>query len=111
MMKIKNDGYPLTVISRAFDINRSTYYKRSVDKGQSSPMLDEDLAKKIRLILDKEETFGYRRVWAHLRFKEGIDVNVKKVHRIMKLKSWQCKLWNRPCYVPKAVDVKKSTVE
>ena len=45
-------------------------------------------------ILDQEEAFGHRRVWAHLRFKEGECVNIKKVHRIIKLRGWQCKLWN-----------------
>lgn len=111
-MSLKDEGYPLNAISRAYGMNRSTYYKRSVkeDKGLSSSVLDEVLAKMIRKILDKEETFGYRRVWATLRFKEGIEVNIKKIHRIMKLKGWQCRLWNRPCYVPKAVEVKKSTV-
>lgn len=94
-------------------VNRSTFYKRAakIDKGRSVSIIDEDLAKKMRTILDNEETFGYRRVWAHLRFKAGIGVNIKKVHRIMKFKGWQCKLWNRPSHVPKATYVKKSTVD
>lgn len=105
-------GYQLTIISSALGVNRSTYYKhigRSEDKS-SEPILDEGLAKKIRAILDKEEIFGYRRVWAHLRFKENIEVNIKKIHRIMKLKGWQCRLWNRPSYIPKATHIQKSTV-
>jgi putative transposase len=73
--------------------------------------LDEDLAQKIRAILDQEETFGYRRAWAHLRFKEQIRVNLKKVHRIMKLKGWQCRLWNRPSHLPKATRVSRSTAD
>jgi len=105
-------GYQLTVISSALGVSRSTYYKQ-IGEGKdknSKPIMDEALAKRIRTILDKEETFGYRRVWAHLRFKENIKVNIKKVHRIMKLKGWQCRLWNRPSYIPKATHIQKSTV-
>jgi len=73
-------GYPLTVISSAPGVNRSTYYKQRARRGDktSTPILDEHLARKIRAILDREETFGYRRVWAHLRFKERAFVNIKK---------------------------------
>ena len=28
----------------------------------------------------------------------------------MKLKGWQCRLWNRPSHMPKATHVQKSTV-
>jgi putative transposase len=54
------------------------------------------LAQRIRSILDREETFGARRVWAWLRFQEGVAVNCKTVYRIMQLKGWQCRLWHRP---------------
>lgn len=105
-------GYPLTIICSALSISRSSYYKQNGHKEKArGPILDEALAEKIRAILDREETFGYRRVWAHLRFKERILVNIKKVHRIMKLKGWQCRLWNRPSHVPKATRVSRSTID
>lgn len=105
-------GYPLTIICSALSISRSSYYKQNGHKEKArGPLLDEALACKIRAILDREETFGYRRVWAHLRFKERILVNIKKVHRIMKLKGWQCRLWNRPSHVPKATRVPRSTID
>ncbi len=107
---MRDNGYPLTVISSVLGINRTTYYKQS-KRDRRHDLIDEELAKRIRFILDKEETFGYRRVWAHLRFKEKLCVNVKKVHRIMKLKGWQCKLWNRSSHVPKATHIQKSTVD
>ena len=33
-------------------------------------------------------TFGYRRIWAMLRFREGVRVNRKAVYRILRLKGW-----------------------
>ena len=106
-------GYPLSIICSGLGINRSTYYKQATRSkgGECRSDVDEGLAKKIMELLDKEETFGYRRVWAHLRFKEKMEVNIKKVHRIIKLKGWQCRLWNRASGLPKATYIQKSTVD
>ena len=46
------------------------------------------MAKRIRRLIDTYPTFGYRRLWAMLRHKQGLDVNRKKVYRILKLKGW-----------------------
>jgi len=107
-------GYSRTIVSSAFGLHRSTLYKIEGDARQIStkePEIDEELALRIRGILDEEETFGYRRVWAHLRFKEGMVVNIKKVHRIMKLKGWQCRLWNRRGRKGPKVERKRSAVD
>lgn len=72
---------------------------------------DERLAQRIRTILDREETFGYRRVWAWLRFKEGVLVNRKTVHRIMQLKGWQWPAVARPALRPKPTWEPCSTVD
>lgn len=107
-------GYSRTVVASALGLHCSTLYrKHGID--ESTPIkkskIDEVLTNKMRSILDEEETFGYRRVWAHLRFKEGLDVNIKKIHRIMKLKSWQCRLWNRPGRKGPQVERKRSAVD
>jgi hypothetical protein len=46
--------------------------------------------------LHEEETYGYRRVWAVIRFDRGVMVNRKKVQRIMQVKRWQAKPIKRP---------------
>ena len=79
------------MVALALGLHRSTLYRlrdRGVSSSVKEPVIDEELAFRIRGILDREEAFGHRRVWAHLRFKEGARVNIKKVHRIMKLKGW-----------------------
>lgn len=40
-----------------------------------------------RLLLD-HPTFGYRRLWALLRFRHGRQVNLKAVYRALKLNGW-----------------------
>ena len=107
-------GYSRSVVASALCLHRSTLYQNL--EGEEStpikePMIDEALADRMRSILDDEETFGYRRVWAHLRFKEGRDVNIKKVHRIMKLKGWPCRLWNCPGRKGLKVERKRSAVD
>ena len=52
------------------------------------PRLDAALAERIQQLIERHPTFGYRRLWALLRFKQGIAVNRKAVYRVLKLKGW-----------------------
>ena len=109
-----NQGYSRSVVAEALGLHCSTLYcqkSQNMDIQVKESVIDEVLALRIRAILDREETFGYRRVWAHLRFKEGLKVNIKKVHRIMSLKGWQCRLWNRPGRKGPQVSRKRSCVD
>jgi putative transposase len=42
----------------------------------------------IQQLIERHPTFGYRRLWALLRFGEGIRVNRKAVYRVLRLKGW-----------------------
>jgi putative transposase len=46
------------------------------------------LVERIQRLIALHPTFGYRRLWALLRFSEGIRVNRKAVYRILKVKAW-----------------------
>ncbi len=52
------------------------------------PVVDEQLAQRIEGLIKCHPTFGYRRLWALLRFHEGLEVNKKAVYRILKVKGW-----------------------
>lgn len=39
---------------------------------------------RIKELARKHPTFGYRRLWALLRHGDGLVVNIKKVHRLVK---------------------------
>ena len=108
------EGVPLSLLCRTLGVSRAGFYKRQRAPGARAPRPrpdNEALAQRIRTILDREETFGYRRVWAWLRFKEGGVVNRKTVHRIMQRNGWQCRLWHRPARRPKPTWVTCSTVD
>ena len=52
--------------------------------------IDEVLAARIHELIQRHPTFGYRRIWALLRYRDGLKVNRKKVQRIMQVRRWQC---------------------
>lgn len=52
------------------------------------PRLSVTLTARLQALLTQHPTFGYRRLWALLRYRDGILVNRKVVYRILKLKGW-----------------------
>lgn len=46
------------------------------------------MAQRVYALIQEFPAFGWRKIWALLRFREGVLVNKKKVYRIMKLKGW-----------------------
>jgi putative transposase len=50
--------------------------------------LDAVLVERIRELIRRHPTFGYRKLWALLRYGEGIVVNLKAVYRILRAKRW-----------------------
>jgi putative transposase len=46
-------------------------------------------------LIQQYPTFGYRRIWALLRFRDGIVVNGKAVYRVLKRRGWL--VHQRPC--------------
>ena len=48
------------------------------------PRFDAALVGRIRQLIERHPTFGYRRLWALLRFRQGIRVNRKAVYRLLK---------------------------
>jgi transposase len=46
------------------------------------------LAERIQQLIERDPTFGYRRVWALLSFTEGIRVHPRAVYRVLRLKGW-----------------------
>ncbi len=43
------------------------------------------LLERIKELKSLHPFFGYRRIWAHLRFRDGVMINHKKVYRLMKI--------------------------
>lgn len=76
----------ITKLCEWFDLPRSTAYYEPRDP--KAPVIDEQLASQIKALHEAEPFLGVRGTWSRLRYVLGIPVNIKKVHRIMKLKRW-----------------------
>jgi putative transposase len=72
---------------RVLGVARSSVRERP-ERAPRRPVVDELLAVRIREVIRAQPTFGYRRIWAVLRFREGVRVNRKAVYRVLKLKGW-----------------------
>ena len=71
--------------------NRSAFLCLLQPRQRKARPIDEAMAariKRIKRIHRQEPACGVRGTWSRLRFRDGVKVNRKKVHRIMKLKGW-----------------------
>src|SRR5688572_6522357 len=76
----------ISQVCKWLDLPRSTAYYQP--KPRPCRPIDESLVARIKLIHKQEPACGVRGTWSRLRFRDGIPVNRKKVHRLMKLKGW-----------------------
>lgn len=74
-------------VCRVLSVSRSRLHAME-RKGSRKPVIDELLSQRIRGIIEQFPTFGYRRIWAILRYRDGVQVNRKAVYRVLKLKGW-----------------------
>ncbi|TAL47640.1 hypothetical protein EPN87_02425 [archaeon] len=70
----------------------SYYYKKAPDFQKEEE--DADLRDRIESIAVEHECYGYRRVTAQLK-RDGLDVNHKRVQRVMRQEGLICKLKKR----------------
>src|SRR5665811_324493 len=57
---------------------------------QKEPTTDHLFTERIEELIQQHPTFGYRRLWAVLRFRDGLLVNRKTVYHILKVKGPFC---------------------
>jgi putative transposase len=74
-------------ICRVLGIARWSERPQAVGR-KRAPVINLALAARVEELIRKHPTFGYRRVWAILKFREGFSVNRKAVFRILRLKGW-----------------------
>jgi len=90
-MELSKD-YPVTLVLKTLGVKKSTYYRHIKKKNLSiEPKKEEGLNSKlleeIKAILKEHPFWGYRRVWAYLRYVRNYRVNRKRIYRLMKEES------------------------
>ncbi len=76
----------ITKLCAWLGIPRSTAYYQPRQR-QDRP-LRADLVARIKALIERFPTFGVRRVWAWLKYRQRLVINRKTVHRIMKARGW-----------------------
>lgn len=46
--------------------------------------INHSVLERILILKSDHPAWGYRRIWAYLRYREGLDVNKKRIYRLMK---------------------------
>jgi hypothetical protein len=80
-------------VCRVLSVPRSRVMVRAktISRAGSAPTLTRDdsgLLKRMAELVVLHPTFGYRRLWAILRYRDRIVVNRKVVYRIVKEQGW-----------------------
>jgi len=81
---------PWTKLCAVLGVPRSSAYYIAKEKTPRR-MIDPVLEQRIKELIGTQAAFGIRSVWAWLRFVDGLQINRKKVERIMRLKRWTLK--------------------
>ena len=72
---------------RLLQVSRSALHRSTKGK-RAHATLSETLVAKLEPLIQAYPTYGYRRLWALLRFREGQFHNRKAVYRALRLKRW-----------------------
>ena len=68
-------------------VNRGDLHRTGVPEGRRR-VADPPWTERVREWIHQYPTFGYRRLWVLLRFRDGVMVNRKAVYRVLKQKGW-----------------------
>lgn len=72
---------------RVLGVSRSSVRRRPV-RAKPAPQVDRFLSARLADLIRQHPTFGYRRLWALLRYGDGLAIHRKTVYRILKLQGW-----------------------
>ncbi|HJS67014.1 MAG TPA: IS3 family transposase [Nitrospiraceae bacterium] len=72
---------------RVRHVSRASLHRRG-DTGIRRRAEDPPWTERLRQLIQHHPTFGYRRLWVLLRFREGSSVNRKVGYRVLKQKRW-----------------------
>ncbi len=77
------------LICRTLGVARSALYRHQSGPAAAAPgRADTDLVARIKELIEQHPTYGYRRIWARLRFGDQRVINRKKVRRLMRQQGW-----------------------
>ena len=89
-MKDARSNVSFRCLCRVLKVSRSSLSRPPVRERtgtvEKAPMIRDE----IRQLILQHATFGYRRIWAIMKFKKGFQINQKRVYRILRENKWLC---------------------
>ena len=86
-MKQAIPGCPIRRICRVLHVSRSSLSPvRPLPRRRNQD--SSELEEKLHVLIQEHPTYGYRRLWALLRYRLDIKVNRKRIYRLLKRKRW-----------------------
>lgn len=86
-MRLALPGFSDRRVCRVLNVSRARLRARAASVAPA-PRLDEVLAERLRQLIAVHPRYGYRRLWALLRFGARLKINRKAVYRVLRLKGW-----------------------
>jgi putative transposase len=80
-------GCPIRRICRILHVSRSSLTPTRPTRKRQQQSSGE-LEEKLHVLIQEHPTYGYRRLWALLRYRLGENVNRKRIYRLLKRKRW-----------------------
>jgi len=74
-------------VCAVLQVARGNVRRLSVEPRRAT-RVSEPLATQLQALIEQHPTYGYRRLWALLRFGQGQCVNRKAVYRTLRIKRW-----------------------
>ena len=90
--ELKDSGHSasLAKVCRWFGVPRSSFYYRPKPRRPKRESADNRvLERKMRTIIEKHPSYGYRMIWAVLVVIHNLQVNRKRIYRLYTKNSWQ----------------------
>jgi len=88
---LSSEGYPVSRVCKVLSISRSSYYSSiSIKDKEERTVIEQttikqnELLEKIKEIKADHLYWGYRRIWAYLKYKEHYSISPGRVYRLMK---------------------------
>lgn len=90
--ELNDFGYSVSLskVCRWFEMPRSSlYYQPKLGPVKQESACNRDLEQKMREVIDKHPSYGYRMIWAMLMVIHNLKVNRKRVYRLYVKNNWQ----------------------
>lgn len=86
-MKHALPGCSMRRICVVLHLSRSSLQERAIPNGRRQRAQPE-LEAKVYLLIQEHPSYGYRRLWALLKYRLGLKVNRKRIYQLLKRKHW-----------------------